>query len=182
MKKKMAAKKRAAMGDASASSGAKSIFQKLTRKSLFVFGPLHPIAVPVPVCKYCDCVIHDLCQIQSCGVLTLAVVSLELQQMTIHENLNELDSNYTKIIRNVNDTAMAAVDNSSEQSQKRHDLLSRRLENATASLTVLNRTVVNLTRRMDAFSKRMGEMHQVVEKIKNQKEIWLAPPVHDVRD
>lgn len=96
----------------------------------------------------------------------------------MREYLNELNSNYTKIIWDMNDTAAAAIGNTSLQCRTRHELLRRQLDNTTATQTILKRTLVKMNRQLKLLFERMGALCDDVTKLrKNQKNAWIASPV-----
>lgn len=113
-------------------------------------------------------------------VLVFAVTNLEIDQLSLNEYLNQLNSNYTKVIWDMNDTATAAIGNSSLQCRKRHDKLRERLKNMTTIQATLNSTVIDISRRVEALNERVGEL---VTELRQKKDVpyqyntWLASPV-----
>ena len=112
-------------------------------------------------------------------LLASAVVNLEIDQLAMHEYLNQLNSNYTKVIWDMNDTVIAAIGNSSMKCRKQHHSLRKRLDNVTASQAVLNRTVVNITRTLKSLVKRVGNLWDRVDRLaKNQRTTRISSQVN----
>ena len=112
-------------------------------------------------------------------LLASAVVNLEIDQLAMHEYLNQLNSNYTKVIWDMNDTVIAAIGNSSMKCRKQHHSLRKRLDNITASQAVLNRTVVNITRTLKSLVKRVGNLWDRVDRLaKNQRTTRISSQVN----
>ena len=112
-------------------------------------------------------------------LLAFAVVNLEIDQLAMHEYLNQLNSNYTKVIWDMNDTVIAAIGNSSMKCRKQHHSLRKRLDNVTASQAVLNRTVVNITRTLKSLVKRVGNLWDRVDRLaKNQRTTRITSQVN----
>ena len=130
------------------------------------------------LCARCNGGVNDLSQ-NRC--VCLAVVGLEVDQMAMHAYLHQLNSNYTKVIWDMNDSATAAIGNSTLQCRKQHDKLRERLKLINTVQTTLNRTVVNISRRVEALHGRMGEL---VRELREKSDLdqhrhytWLTSPV-----
>ena len=112
-------------------------------------------------------------------LLAFAVVNLEIDQLAMHEYLNQLNSNYTKVIWDMNDTVIAAIGNSSMKCRKQHHSLRKRLDNVTASQAVLNRTVANIARTLKKLVKRVGNLGDRVDRLaKNQRTTRITSQVN----